>query len=202
MSETYTVDNLFSATQVQPLTADKGNIASGQQLKRGCVLGVDSSSTSTYSETPTFPNSDENLAVKLEDKTALTDGLTVKNGSTTYTISTDYTVAKDAETGEVTITRVALGSIAKNTKVTVSYTANYREKGYLKAVDSSASSAGYNVPYAVLGRDTDTTEGPKQAPIYLTGEFNSKALTFGGTDTVSDHAAKAREIGLIFKANI
>ena len=86
--------------------------------------------------------------------------------------------------------------------MTVSYTANYREKGYLKAVDSSASSAGYNVPFAVLGRDTDTTDGAKQAPIYLTGEFNSDALTFGGTDTVEDHVVKAREIGLIFKENI
>lgn len=202
MSETFTVDDLFSATQVQPLTADKGNIASGQQLKRGCVLGVDGTSTGSYKESLTFPDSDEDLTVKLADKTALTSGLVVKKGSSTLTISTDYTVSKDAETGEVTITRVDSGALAKKDTIEVSYTANNREKNFLKAVDSTASSAGYNVPYAVLGRDTDTTEGPKQAPIFLTGEFNSKALTFGGTDTVSDHAAKAREIGLIFKANI
>lgn len=202
MSETYTVDNLFTANQVQPVVAQADVVAAGQQLQRGCVVGRDSGTTATYSEEHTFPDSDEDLVIKLDDKTAKTDGLVVKKGSSTLTISTDYTVSKDGTSGEVSITRVDSGALAKKDKVTVTFTGNNRDKGQLKAVDSSATGLGYDHPFAVLGIDVDSRSGSKNAPVYLTGEFNETALSFGGTDTLANHDADLRKIGIIVKKNI
>jgi hypothetical protein len=117
-SESITKDNLFSGTQIQPVTATSATVVSGEGvLARGSVMG----------------------------------------------------------------------------RVTAS--------GKLKLVKSTAED-GSKTPYGILADAVDATSADATAVIFLTGEFNTAALTFGGTDTAADHEAEARKVGLIFKSNI
>lgn len=56
--------------------------------------------------------------------------------------------------------------------------------------------------YAVLAEDVDTTDAAKDAPVYLTGEFNENALTVGGSIAVADVKTAARKIGIFIKKNV
>lgn len=53
--------------------------------------------------------------------------------------------------------------------------------------------------YAVLADDTDTTGGAKEAAVYLTGEFNEKALSVAGGELASAYKASARKVGIYIK---
>lgn len=70
--------------------------------------------------------------------------------------------------------------------------------GLAVAVDSSKSD-GSQTPYAVLASDTDATAAASPAPAYMTGEFNSAKLIFGGTDTVATHKNALRSLGIYAK---
>lgn len=52
--------------------------------------------------------------------------------------------------------------------------------------------------YAVLAEDCDTTGGAREAAVYLTGEFNEKALIVGG-GAVADYKAGARKVSIYIK---
>lgn len=56
--------------------------------------------------------------------------------------------------------------------------------------------------YAVLAEDVDTTEAAKDAPVYLTGEFNENALTVGGDIAVAECKVAARKLGIFIKKNV
>lgn len=53
--------------------------------------------------------------------------------------------------------------------------------------------------YAVLADDIDTTGAAKEAAVYLTGEFNEKALTVAEDATVAGLKASARKVGIYIK---
>ncbi|MDQ0353034.1 hypothetical protein J2R98_002895 [Alkalibacillus filiformis] len=72
------------------------------------------------------------------------------------------------------------------------------DKGVL--VDSAGAGSVQN-PYAILMDEVDATDTDQRAAVYLTGEFNQDALTFGGTDTASTHKVAMRNIGLFLKTN-
>ncbi|AIF51250.1 head decoration protein [Pelosinus sp. UFO1] len=65
-------------------------------------------------------------------------------------------------------------------------------------VDSSKTD-GSETAYAILSQDVDATSADTVAPVYLTGEFNSDALIFGGTDTQATHKSALRKIGIFIK---
>ncbi|WNF36415.1 head decoration protein [Bacillaceae bacterium IKA-2] len=72
--------------------------------------------------------------------------------------------------------------------------------GEATIVDSDAVN-GSEKPYAILQEDVDATEEARPGAIYLTGEFNQGALTFGGTDTADTHSRALRDIGIFLKSN-
>lgn len=53
--------------------------------------------------------------------------------------------------------------------------------------------------YAVLADDTDTTGAAKEAAVYLTGEFNEKALSVASDATVAALKASARKVSIFIK---
>ena len=71
--------------------------------------------------------------------------------------------------------------------------------GKAVAVDSSKNTGEESV-YAILANDTDATSADIAAPVYLTGEYNKAALTFGGTDTATTHQVALRKIGIFVKS--
>ena len=73
--------------------------------------------------------------------------------------------------------------------------------GKLTKVLSTATD-GSQAPFAVAADAVDAAAGDQPIPIYLSGEFNQAALTFGGTDTAATHMVAARNIGIFFKKNV
>ncbi len=56
--------------------------------------------------------------------------------------------------------------------------------------------------YAILAEDVDATDAAVKAAVYLTGEFNVDALSFGTGVTAADVKASARKVGIFFKQSI
>ncbi|MEF3312621.1 head decoration protein [Paenibacillus sp. GYB004] len=57
-------------------------------------------------------------------------------------------------------------------------------------VNSAATPAAEKVPVAILADvEVDARTAEQRATAYTQGEFNRKALIFGGTDTISTHEA-------------
>lgn len=73
-------------------------------------------------------------------------------------------------------------------------------RGSLLTAAGALATAAADV-YAVLAEDVDTTNAAKDAPVYLTGEFNENALTVGGDIAVADCKAAARKLGIFIKKN-
>lgn len=65
--------------------------------------------------------------------------------------------------------------------------------------DSGGTDDGRRVPSCILAQDTDATSADKVAPVYLSGEFNSNAVIFGGTDTADTHKATLRDANIYLK---
>lgn len=59
--------------------------------------------------------------------------------------------------------------------------------GQAKLVDSASTDGSEVAKVVLLDAVTTGAAETKPAPVAKTGEFNSLALTFGGTDVVADH---------------
>lgn len=64
-------------------------------------------------------------------------------------------------------------------------------------VTSAGALAGADNVYAVLAHDVNTTDGAKEAAVYLTGEFNAAALT--ASVDVANCKVAARKLGIFIK---
>lgn len=66
-------------------------------------------------------------------------------------------------------------------------------------VDSTKTD-GSQEPYCILADDVDTIQSTDIVSTgYFTGIFNSESLIFGGSDTVSTHEAKLRDLNIHLK---
>ena len=65
------------------------------------------------------------------------------------------------------------------------------ETGKLCGADSNV--------YAVVADDIDTTDAAKEVAVYLTGEFNEKALSVADEATVAGLKASARKVSIYIK---
>ena len=70
--------------------------------------------------------------------------------------------------------------------------------GKLK-LSASASIDGSEVPYAIAAADTNATSGDTNIPIYLAGEFNANAITFGTGHTLASTKAALRDKGIFLR---
>ena len=81
---------------------------------------------------------------------------------------------------------------------------NAMKRGTLVASTGKAVTAAADV-YGVLAEDVDASKADVDTIVYLTGEFNEKALAVGtpttGTLSVSDCKTSARKIGIFIKSN-
>lgn len=64
--------------------------------------------------------------------------------------------------------------------------------GKYTLVDSTKSD-GSQVASCILADAVDATSADVVAPAYMSGQFNSGVLTFGGTDTADKHEAELRD---------
>jgi hypothetical protein len=69
-------------------------------------------------------------------------------------------------------------------------------------VESEPAPTGAEKVYAILAETTDTTGDDRPAPVYLTGEFNERALVFKADNDADDHRESARNVGIFFKDTV
>lgn len=81
---------------------------------------------------------------------------------------------------------------------------NAMKRGTLVASTGKAVTAAADV-YGVLAEDVDASKAAVDTVVYLTGEFNEKAMAVGtpttGSLSVSDCKTSARKIGIFIKSN-
>jgi hypothetical protein len=73
--------------------------------------------------------------------------------------------------------------------------------GKLKICDSGNSDGSEN-PYAVMAEAAAPSGADGVATVYLTGQFNIVALTFGGTDTFATHRVAMRALSMFGRESI
>jgi len=73
------------------------------------------------------------------------------------------------------------------------------EESVIVNADNTDGSA---FPWAVLAEDTDASSAAKKAPVYISGQFNERALYFGGNDTIETHRDRLREIGIFTSSSV
>lgn len=66
----------------------------------------------------------------------------------------------------------------------------------------SASSDGSEVPRAILAEDADATSADVTTVGFLTGEFNTAAMTFGTGHTAASVKDGLRDLGIFLKTNL
>lgn len=64
---------------------------------------------------------------------------------------------------------------------------------------NSTSNDGSQIADCILTDDIDTSAGDVVTTAYISGQFNRKALKFGGTDTAATHEATLRTKGIFLK---
>lgn len=64
---------------------------------------------------------------------------------------------------------------------------------------NSANSDGSQNADCILTDDIDATSADVVTSAYISGSFNRKALTFGGTDTAATHENALRQKGIFLK---
>lgn len=213
MPETLTYDKLF-AGNVMPVVTEAATVVSGAgSLVRGTVLGAVTKAKGTI--TPGANTGDGTISTfsllapaiigsyKVTCITAPTAGgannakfsVVTPNGTrlvdatqnVAYANHLSFTISNRTSTDFVVGDSFTITVVAGSGKLTTVNSAN---------VDGS------NTPYGILCDAVDATSADKAATIYMTGEFNSAALTFGGTDTAATHKAALRELGIFLKTNI
>lgn len=76
------------------------------------------------------------------------------------------------------------------------------KRGSLLDETGALIAAADTAVYAVLAEDVDTTNAAKDAPVYLTGEFNENGVIVGGDISAADVKASARKVGIFLKPSI
>lgn len=66
----------------------------------------------------------------------------------------------------------------------------------------AAAADGSQTPVAILAEDADATSADQSTVAYLTGEFNTAAITFGTGHTASSVASGLRDLGIFLKTNL
>lgn len=69
-------------------------------------------------------------------------------------------------------------------------------------VNSASGTASIKAPLYILAEDCDASAADAQALVYLSGAFNEKACTFGGTDDADDHRAALRDLNIYLKKSV
>lgn len=69
-------------------------------------------------------------------------------------------------------------------------------------LSASAAADGSQTPVAILAEDADATSADVTTVAYLTGEFNTAALTLGAGHTVDSIKAGLRDLGIFLKTNL
>lgn len=213
-----TRDNLFAASQIMPVDADSLQIASGQNLKRGSLVnssgeliaatvpGVQASGTATFSGNPSAADtltigetvlkfvsgdpSDEG-----DVKIGSDAGATIDNIIAALPSNVEGSKASSVLTIKAKAAGTAGNSIAlAKSSSAITLSGDALSGGVDQVLDTEV--------YAVLAEDCDTTNGAKDAAVYLTGDYNENHIIVANGVSVADCKVNARKVGIFIKPGV
>lgn len=112
------------------------------------------------------------------------------------------TVQGFMDQGSTTADNLLAGEFPRVSELATITGGNYTRGTVLKDSSGSLTICGISdTPEAILAEAVDATSEDKQAVVYLTGEFNSAALTVASGATVAGLKAKLREKSIFIKSN-
>lgn len=205
MSETYTPDNLIAGSA--PLITETVNdVLSGQgALVRGTVLGkVDVVLGTAVAGTNTGNGTIGSVALNASGPVVvgtytLTCFVAATNGGLFQ--------VQDPEGRGIGIAKVGTAFVGPGIQFTIadgstdfsigdSFTIPITAgSGKLKKAALAATDGSQRV-YGILAEDVDATSADAECVVYLTGQFNEDALTFGTGLTKANTKAEARKLGI------
>lgn len=212
-----TRDNLFAASQIMPVDADSLQIAANQNLKRGSLVnssgeliaatvpGVQASGTATFSGNPTandtltigetvlkFVSGDPESG---EVKIGSDAGATIDNVIAALPSDVEGSKASSVLTIKAKAAGTAGNSIAlAKSSSAITLSGDALSGGVDQVLDTEV--------YAVLAEDCDTTEGAKDAAVYLTGDYNENHIIVANGVSVADCKVNARKVGIFIKPGV
>lgn len=207
--ETFTPDNLFGGSDIPAMTKVVTLVSGAGDLARGTVLGKITKGSATAAA-KSGGNAANTGALTLDATTPVLAGAKVgvytvrciaaaSNSGTFRVTDPDGFVLGDVAVGATFANDIKF-AIADGTQdfivgegfdITVA-----AGSGYYKTVNS-ANVDGSNVAECILAADTNATSAAVAALVYVTGQFNTEALTFGGSDDAADHREALHLRGII-----
>lgn len=207
--ETFTPDNLFGGSDIPAMTKVVTLVSGAGDLARGTVLGKITKGSATAAA-KSGGNAANTGALTMDATTPVLAGAKVgvytvrcitaaTNGGTFRVTDPEGFVLGDVAVGATFANDIKF-AIADGTQdfivgegfdITVA-----AGSGYYKTVNS-ANVDGSNVAECILAADTNATSAAVAALVYVTGQFNTEALTFGGSDDAADHRDALHLRGII-----
>ena len=207
--ETFTPDNLFGGSDIPAMTKVVTLVSGAGDLARGTVLGKITKGSATAAA-KSGGNAANTGALTMDATTPVLAGAKVgvytvrcitaaTNGGTFRVTDPEGFVLGDVAVGATFANDIKF-AIADGTQdfivgegfdITVA-----AGSGYYKTVNS-ANVDGSNVAECILAADTNATSAAVAALVYVTGQFNTEALTFGGSDDAADHREALHLRGII-----
>jgi hypothetical protein len=205
-AEVFVPDQLIAG--VLHLVSDNVLISGGAAFKRGTLMGLIASSAGFSSAIENAPGNTGNGVVSA---VATTTNTRVGRYQLTFSAPTAYTVTdpagntitagtsgaySDAEIGWT----FTAGSVAMVAGDTIDVNVSAGGGTYTKSV--STASDGSQTPIAVLADDADATGGTVNGGVYLHGEFNIRAVTFGAGINEATAKASLAARGIFLKGSV
>ena len=206
---TFTPDNLFGGSDIPAMTKVVTLVSGAGDLARGTVLGkiIKGSATAAAKSGGNAANTG---ALTMDATTPVLAGAKVgvytvrcitaaTNGGTFRVTDPDGFVLGDVAVAATFANDIKF-AIADGTQdfivgegfdITVA-----AGSGYYKTVNS-ANVDGSDVAECILAANTNATSAAVAALVYVTGQFNTEALTFGGSDDAADHRETLHLRGII-----
>ncbi|NUB12541.1 head decoration protein [Azospirillum brasilense] len=208
-AETYVPDQLIAGRF--PLVTDTVTLLSGQVLARGSLLGMITVGTATTSGAGNTGNGtitmDASTPVLAGAKVGIYTATCVaaaSNGGTFRVEDPDGFVLGDVAVGATFSDDIkfVIADGATDFVVGDKFTITVAAGSGKYKLSAAAATDGSQDPVAILADHADATGGDVAAPIYLTGEFNQRAMTFGTGHTAASVKNKLRTRSIFVKTSV
>lgn len=199
--EVFSPDKLFAGNA--DIVTDQITIASGQNLVRGTVIGLTltaGAAVATAANTGKGAISGVSLGIGAKPGNYVLRCTAASAGAGTFAvINPDGQQVGSATVGTPFVGEMNFSIADGDPDFIVGDTFVIPVTVGKGKIANSMNTDGSNLPHGILTADCDATGGDRTAGVFLAGEFNEDALTFGGTDTADTYRATLRKRGIFIK---
>jgi hypothetical protein len=188
-----------------PIVTDNGTISTGGIVYRGTLIGQQSLGTLAAVAGGSNHGNGSVGSMSLGNQELAGSYQIVFTGATTFNViapngdelppGVTGTAYSNAEIGFT----VTAGGTAFQAGDTFTLTPGTASGNYVVATAAATDGSQNPSNWAILAENVDTTSGPVSAPIYIAGDFNAAAMTFGAGITAASAKALLRDVSIYLR---